>query len=174
MWRTPPDGGCAVRPPFCGVHYVVCHQTKLGWDSMACRFCDTYRRFTNSGSPVIGPLMSYDRPDFSYMPGNQMSQDLRAIESRPRFPEQNLKRGCEHWMCRMFIVYIYTYILGTLRYLGMSRCCESRCPLFVLYWFPCVQTVHTVDISVCSDCSYCKDLRMFRLFKLFPCLDCSS
>ena len=50
---------------------------------MAHRFCDICRRFVNSAITDVDPLMSYHRFPFSYMSKNQVSRDLRAIESRP-------------------------------------------------------------------------------------------
>ena len=61
----------------------VCKSPTIqGRDSMARRFCDTCHRFTNSATPNVDILTSYDRLPFSCMSGNQMFRDLRAIESR--------------------------------------------------------------------------------------------
>ena len=53
-----------------------------------------------SATAIVTPLMTYNRLDFSYISGNQMSQNSRAIESRPRtavktIPVRLLQRF--HW-----------------------------------------------------------------------------
>ena len=78
---------------------------------MTRRFCDTCCRFTNSATAIASPPMIYDRLAFSYMSGNQMSQNLRAIESCPncnlteKFKSQtlNLNSWSSHFTQRSMI-----------------------------------------------------------------------